>query len=241
MSGISANIASAGLDNIEEYHTIEQLVRNVDEITAAITRVSARVDALPADLNRAIDHAAEEIESSQPGIRATLKEGRGIVDATHATIRDANTALDKVQETGVWVEKTAAHATEAGKAWEGTVKEVNRLVEHFDDDPDAPQPTEPSPPFDMKDVARTAEEATKTATEVHASVVELRAIVEGDGLDKRLESIEKATKSTLEGTTAAVASLIDTITIRAALLILLFFGSLLSYRFAAGRLVKNRS
>ena len=227
------------LYNIEEYETIKQLVRNVDEITRAITTVSARVDALPDDLNTTLNNAAKQIESTQPEIRATLKEGRGIVDETRAAIQDTNTALDKVQEQGVWIEKTAAHATEAGKAWEGTVKEVNKLMESFDD-PDAPKQTEPSPPFDMKDVARTAEEATKTAIELRASVVDLRAIVEGDGIDKRLESIDKATKSTIDGTTAAANALVNTITIRAALLILLFFGSLFGYRFAAGMLPKNR-
>ncbi len=226
--------------NIEEYQSTKQLLRNLDEISRSIATVSARVDSLPADIEHAVTKAAKDVERMQPELRATLKEGRGIVDEARGAIQETNTALDKVQETGVWVEKTAAHATEAGKAWEGAVEQVNLLVAQFDEPDDAP-PTEPSPPFDMKDLARTAEEAAKTAEGLRASVVELRAIVEGDGIDQRLEQINTTTQSTLDQTTGAANTLINTITLRGAMLIVLFFLSLFGYRVAASQLIKNRS
>jgi len=228
------------LYNIEEYETTKQLRRNLEEISQSVATVSTRVDALPKDLQRTVTQAAEEVERMQPELRATLKEGRGVVDQAKATIQEANTALDKVQETGIWVEKTAAHATEAGKAWEGAVEQVNLLVAQFDEPADAP-PSEPSPPFDMKDLARTAEEAAKTAEGLRATVVELRAIVEGDGLDKRLEQVNATTQSTLDQTTGAASMLINTITLRGAMLIVLFFLSLFGYRIAAAQLIRNRS
>ena len=120
------------------------------------------------------------------------------------------------------------------------MEQVNLLVAQFDDPPGVTQP-EPSPPFDMKDLARTAEEAAKTAEGLRATVVELRAIVEGDGLDKRLEQVNATTQSTLDQTTGAASVLINTITLRGAMLIVLFFLSLFGYRVAASQLIKSRS
>ena len=91
----------------------------------------------------------------------------------------------------------------------------------------------------MKDLAKTAEWTTKAAVELRATVEDVRGIIDGEGLDKRLDQVDSTAQKTLDLTSTHVAALINTITWRAALLILLFFGLLTGYRFFATRVTKG--
>jgi len=216
---------------LDEDPTMKALIQDADAASDALVRVSNTVEKLPDHVRQTI----RDVEATQPEFRKTLAEGRGIVDQARGTVQDVGPVLDKLQENGQWVERTSANATEAGKAWEGALKQVN-LLANPPRDPDAPLP-EPSPPFDInagvKDAARTAEWATKAAGEVKDTVVEVRQIIEGKGLDKRLEQIDATTQSALDRTVASAGDVLDGLTWRAVLVIVVFFVALLGYRFAA--------
>jgi hypothetical protein len=222
---------------LDEDPTMRALIQDADEASAALVKVGNTVEELPDHVRQTI----RDVEATQPEFRKTIAEGRGIVDQARGTVQDVGPLLDKLQETGQWVEQTSAHATEAGKAWEGALVQVN-LLANPPRDPDAPPP-EPSPPFDInagvQDAARTAEWATKAAGEVKETVVELRQIVEGEGLDQRLAQVDATTQSAVDRTVASVGDLIDRITWRAVMVIVVFFVALLGYRFAAVHLQRR--
>jgi len=215
------------LFDLKDNETVQSLVRDSDRASAAVAKVADTVEKLPDRVAQTI----RDVEATQPEFRKTLAEGRGIVDQARGAVQDVGPVLDKLQETGQWVERTSANATEAGKAWEGALEQVN-LLANPPKDPNEP-PTPPGPPFDIKDAARTAEWATKAASEVKETVVELRQIVEGEGLDKRLEQIDTTTQSALDRTVASAGDVLDGLTWRAVLVIVVFFVALLGYRFAA--------
>ena len=221
------------LFSLEEQGPIARILDDVTRISKTVEEVGKSAQKLPGDFKATLIEAIHEVEKTQPEFRRTLAESRGIVDQVHSTAKNVNTALDKAKEQGVWLEKTTLNAAEAGKAWEGAFSELNKLA-NPEKDPDEP-PSEPSPPFDIKDAARTAEWATKAATEVHATVVELRRVIEGDGIDQRLRQIDETTAATLDRTADKVDGLVDRITIRGVILIFAFFAAMLLYRVLSGR------
>jgi hypothetical protein len=129
------------------------------------------------------------------------------------------------------VKPVSANTKDAGQAWERAFEQLN-LLANPPVDPNAP-PKPDAPPFDIKDAAKTAEWATKAAGEVKETVVELRQIVEGEGIDQRLAQIDTTTQSALDRTVARAEDLIDRLMSRAIIVIVVFFVALLGYRFAA--------
>lgn len=215
------------LFTLAEDETIQKLVKDADKGAEAVARVADTVEQLPQRVKETI----RDVEAAQPEFRKTLAEGRGIVELAQATVDRASQNIDKLQETFPSVERTTANAKEAGQAWEGAFAQLNLLV-HRPKDPNEP-PRPPAPPFDIKEAARTAEWATKAAGEVKETVIELRRIVEGQGLDERLAQVEGTTQSALDKTVARAEDLIDRVTWRAIIVIIVFFVALLGYRFAA--------
>ena len=225
------------LMSVEENDTVAGLRSNADRLTAVAESIGKSVETLPGQIEEAVTRILKELESSQPELRATLVEGRATVGEARETIGAVGPLLDKVGENGTWIEKSVAGATDAGKAWEGTFRELNLLV-NPPEDPKAPPP-EPSPPFDMKDLVSTAEWTTKAAIELRATVSDVRGIVEGEGLDERMQQVDKTAQNTLDLTSAHAAALIDVITWRAAALIGLFFVLLFVYRVFSVRIGKG--
>ena len=214
------------LFDLKENETIQSLVEDAGQASDALAKVGNTVDKLPDRVAQTI----RDVEATQPEFRKTLAEGRGIVELAQATVDRAGQNIDKLQETFPSVERTTANAKEAGHAWKGAFEQLS-LLANPPRDPNAPPP-EPAPPFDIKEAARTAEWATKAAGEVKETVVEVRQIIEGKGFDERLERIDATTQSALDRTLANAGDLIDRITWRAVLVILVFFGALLGYRVA---------
>ncbi|MEM8883179.1 MAG: hypothetical protein AAGD14_03835 [Planctomycetota bacterium] len=219
------------LYTLEENQTIVQLLSNVDEVSDAVTSMSRTAEELPSRVEASVVKVLEEAEASQVEYRKTLAEGRAIVEETRAIIGDTRAIVDRVDpmlarvhENGKWIESAAGRATEAGNAWTGTVQEVQKLVDSFDD-PDAPTPAEPSPPFDFKDVVTTAQEATATAESLRASVADLRAMLEGPAANRSVQQIEASTAAAIDRAKGA-----------GIVLILTFFGGLIVYRLIASRL-----
>jgi ABC-type transporter Mla subunit MlaD len=212
---------------LDEDPTMRQLFRDADQASDALETVADTVEKLPDHVRQTI----RDVEATQPEFRKTLAEGHGIVEQARLTVEQAGQNLDKLQETMASIEPVTANTKEAGHAWEGAFTQLN-LLANPPKDPNAP-PKPDAPPFDIKEAARTAEWATKAAGEVKETVVELRQIVEGEGLDQRLAQIDTTTQSALDRTVASAGDLIDRITWRAVLVIVVFFVALLGYRFAA--------
>jgi len=224
------------LMDLEQNESVKAMVANSTKVSDAVERVSKTVETLPAQLEDVVVRVAERVEKAQPELRETLKEGRGAVVEARGIVQDIGPILEKVEEQGPWLERTTANATEAGKAWEGAFHEIY-LLANPPLDPNEPPP-ESSPPFDMKDYLQTAEWTTKAAVELRATVVEVRGIIDGEGLDRRVEQVDTTTNKVLDAASAQVRALIDTIAWRAGALIVLFFALLAGYRMFATRLAR---
>jgi len=212
---------------LDEDPVMKGLFQDADEASDALVTVANTVEKLPDHVRQII----RDVEATQPEFRKTLAEGRGVVEQANLTIQQVGQNLDKLQETLASVKPVSANTKEAGHAWQGAFEQLNQLV-HPPEDPNAPS-SPPAPPFDIKDAALTAEWATKAAGEVKETVVEVRQLIEGDGLDKRLEQIDATTQSALDRTVASAGDVLDGLTWRAVLVIVVFFVALLGYRFAA--------
>ena len=209
--------------SLEENPSVTRLLGDISRFSESVGKVANTAESLPATLEETSSRLIREVEQTQPEFRKTLEAGRLVVEETRATLKEVDPLLDRVEENGAWIDSASAKVTEAGTAWTGAFEQLNLLV-HAPVDPRLPPP-EPSPPFDMKDVVRTAEHATETAHTVRASVEDLRALVEGDAAD-RIEGAAGATIGRL--TTSGVT------------LILTFFGALLVYRLVMLAVTRSR-
>jgi hypothetical protein len=221
------------LFKLEEDDTVQTLLGDISQVSSTIAGVGKTVEGLPDRIESTVAKTIREAESTQPEFRKTLVEGRGIVSEARAAVQDATSTIDNLGKEG-WVERTTANTVAAGDAWKGAFEQLN-LLANPPREPDAPPP-EPSPPFDLKDAAATAEWATKAAEEVRGTVVEVRSIIDGEGLDQRLRQIDSTTRTALDESTVRISSLLDQATLRGVLLIAVFFAGLLGYRFAVTRI-----
>ncbi|MHC4973700.1 MAG: hypothetical protein ACYTG3_15350 [Planctomycetota bacterium] len=212
---------------LDEDPTMRRLFRDADQASDALESVAATVEKLPDHVRQTI----RDVEATQPEFRKTIAEGRGVVEQANLAVERVGRNLDKLQETLAAVKPVSANTKDAGQAWERAFEQLN-LLANPPVDPNAP-PKPDAPPFDIKDAAKTAEWATKAAGEVKETVVELRQIVEGEGIDQRLAQIDTTTQSALDRTVARAEDLIDRLMSRAIIVIVVFFVALLGYRFAA--------
>ena len=207
--------------SLEESEAVQKLLQDVSQVSDTVAGVGKTAEGLPDRIEEAAIRAIERVEETQPAFRKTLEKGdetldkaAAVVDSARKTIDGIGPVLDKVKDNGQWVERASEHLTHAGRAWEGAFEQINLMRKR---DPNQPPP----PPMDFKDLATTAEYATKAAEEVHATVVELRAMLEGEGLTR---------------VGATTNSAIGRLTWSLVIVILVFFATLVGYRFVAARI-----
>lgn len=229
------------LYDIEERETTRTAMSSVKEVadstrtfTEAAQEFTKTIENMPGDIESRVRSVLDDFDQKQEGIQGSLKEAQAVA-------ADVNKAVAGIQDTVIEVEKTVADvqvaiekaddfsrsATQlmgdvatAGEKWESTVRVFHEVVKELspeeEEDARASAATaDDSEPFDVKDLARTAERT-------QAAVAELR-------------SLNKEVRAFLDSGSAG--ALVRQIVLYLIILVAAFFGILLAYRFTARRLV----
>jgi hypothetical protein len=225
------------LIDLDQNATVNRVLGDLSRVTDTVVDLGKTVEAYPDQVEQMLAATIQKAESTQPEFRKTVTEMRATVDGVDGAILNVQGTLDKLDETGVWVDRSLANASEAGKAWEGAFGQLN-LVVNPPKDPNEP-PSEPSPPLDMKDIRDAAKYLTSAGQEIRGAVVAVRAVIEGEGIDQRRKQVDETTEATISKASLSAGELIDRLTWRAVIVILVFFGAMLGYRVLASRIPRR--
>ena len=127
-------------------------------------------------------------------------------------------------------------------AWEATVHSINELMVSVQKLAGSDESKTSKPPSDPEESA-SVEDYVSMAADIREAATQLNSVVErleSDKLSNVVTNLESLSESTLADASAQVASLVNLITIRAALLIGALVVALLIYRVTVSRLVKTK-
>ena len=214
-------------------YLVKQMPQNIrwqTELLLLQTESQPAVVELREDVTRismAVDSVAQTVETLPADIRQELDAA--LVEARE-TITALDTALDKAQTITADVNQATANI-------KATIDTVDGIIAVVMPPPsDRPQPpSEPGEPFDMKDVVKTTEQ-------LHATTVELRAIVEdlqSGAAQDLLAYVDTASRATIDHAVAQTNTIVDRLTLRIFYLIGALLVVLVTYRFIAVKLIRT--
>jgi hypothetical protein len=190
----------------------------VEEVISTLQAVARTVDTLPEDVQAQLEKTVDSIADRLPEVRML--------------VADATTALEAARGIATSGESLTANLGDAGRAWEPTFRELVRItgekapLPRDEDGNPIPPPEEPdwngNP--DLINLRGTANGLVLASQELHPTVVELGGILASGKLAENLEAVD-----------ANAVDLVDTLTWRAALLIVVFFAAALAYRVVTSR------
>ena len=202
-------------------------LENSNEMLKAVNRVSAVAEKLPQTVASERAAVFNELEKHEPTVSKVLQETR----QTAAEARALTVSGERLTQSG---ERLAQQLNETTKglnatlaSWDAFTTKQNKL-----------SPPDPkAPPFRIEPYVQAASELNQTVAGVNQALV---------GVNQTLQNTQafvqaKPWQAALADADTLARERIDQIFMRAAVLILLFFGALLAYRVAASRLVAGKA
>ena len=186
-------------------------------------------------LREAVTRISKSVESVAQTVATLPADVRRELDAALAEARETITALDSTLTKAHAITADIKEATANIKATTDTVSTIVAAVVPPPSERSAPVETGPAEPFDMKDVVRTTEQ-------LHATTVELRAIVEdlqSGAAQDLLAYVDTASRATIDHAVAQTNTIVDRLTLRVFYLIGALLVVLVTYRFIAVKLIRQ--
>ncbi len=217
--------------DIDENPSFLSVRESVHEISTSVARFNDILEKLPERVQAEVGKTLDEVEAKQEGIRKTLEDARGVAseargaaEALKATVQEAETTLASAQRA------TEAFAA-AGEKWQPTMEALLAIT--------GPAPKEyvPSkgPDPNIENLVRVTENTANMAKELNETLVQLREVLEGKGMDQLNANAQR----TVDHTTAQLGDVIDRATWRGVQLAVAIAVLALAYRVAASRLARR--
>jgi len=187
------------------------------------------------ELREDVTRISKSIESVAQTVKTLPADLRRELDAALVEAQETIVALDTALAKAQSITADVKDATANIKATTDTVSTIIAAVVPPPSEQPAQAETEPGEPFDMKDVVKTSEQ-------LHATAVELRAIVEdlqSGAAQDLLAYVDTASRATIDHAVAQTNTLLDQLTRRALYLIGAMLVALVIYRFIAVKLIRK--
>ncbi len=186
-------------------------------------------------LREDITRISKSVESVAQTVATLPADIRTELDAALAEARETIAALDSALTKAQTITADVNEATANIKATTDTVNTIVAAVVPPPSERPAQAETEPGEPFDMKDVVKTTEQ-------LHATTVELRAIIEdleSGAAQDLLAYVDTASRATIDHAVAQTNTIVDRLTLRVFYLIGALLVVLVIYRFIAVKLIRT--
>jgi len=187
------------------------------------------------ELREDVTRISKSVESVAQTVATLPADIRTELDAALVEARETIAALDSALTKAQTITADVNEATANIKATTDTVNTIVAAVVPPPSERPAPAETDPGEPFDMKDVVKTTEQ-------LHATTVELRAIVEdleSGAAQDLLAYVDTASRATIDHAVAQTNTIVDRLTVRVFYLIGALFVVLVTYRFIAVKLIRQ--
>ncbi|MHC4959529.1 MAG: hypothetical protein ACYTGN_14275 [Planctomycetota bacterium] len=201
--------------DLDEAPTVQQLLKDSASVTASVAAFQKTADDLPTRVRTEVTELLQD-----DGLQKTMQEAQTTIKEVDVALKQAEITIKEVQEAGDSLTRTS-------QALEPTLKVLDNIV-NPPKDPDAV----PGPAFDFKDVVKASENFNVLAVELKKVLDDVNALIEGDGISKRVDDIDRvAQKAVLHG-----EGFVDHITLRMMLVIVVFFAALFGYKLGVRKL-----
>jgi hypothetical protein len=224
--------AEALLLNLESMPMVRDTREDVARLSTSVESLSQTADTLPADVRAELEQFLERGDNSVQALRETITEARTTIEALDAT---AHTT----EEVAVLVNDATGKLNEAATAWESTALAVNdaagtilAIARPGGADGSAPEPGEAGEGFDIEDWSNAAQRLEAAAHELRLFLADLQS----DDLSRAISELGDSSRRPVDHAARQARALVNAITWRAVLLLLLLFGFLLVYRVVSLRL-----
>jgi hypothetical protein len=186
------------------------------------------MESLALDYRREIDEIIDNLDEKQGSLQGTLHE--------------VQTSLATVDSIAARTEVITASVDNTVTTLDATSSSIESLLNTYKDTmmtlypPKTPEekaaeaareansPAEEKKPFDINEYTAALAELTAASGELQGVLVELRSTIDGDSLDRVVEGAGKVTTAALTETTQSLDGVIDNITRRIILILLIAFG-----------------
>jgi len=249
------------LVDLDRNSAIDSALGSLETFSRSSAELAATADALPAELR-------EEVTATLEAASPTIDEARSAVEEASAAVREARAATEQVREAADLARTTVAEAreaiedvealldpgqealaafTEAGRAWDATLRTFGETIRLLSEDEDRSgggderppaEPAQEPEPFEIEDWTRATRSATGMAVELRALLDEFRALVKDEEVAERVGT---ATRSTIEETQSATRAIVAAVTWRALLVVAALLVAALAYRWITVRFLPRRS
>jgi hypothetical protein len=210
---------------LESLHTVTQASHDFNQFTDSFAVVANEIDHLPEELRSQTEDLLKGVEQLQPELRVTLAQGE-------KTVAEVRETIQNVQQTVAAVEKVSPQLQEVIATFNETLSELKPVLTTVQEMKGEPDPNEV--PLDTMVVL---EQSNALAQQSHVIVSELRQLL------AELKTPLGPTSSIAE-TKAHMRELIDVVTWRAILLIVVFAGAMMGVvlfkRLVLGRSLPTR-
>ena len=194
---------------IESLRTVVQASKDFDQFTNSFEVVANEIDHLPEELRSQTEDLLKNVEQLQPEFRATLAQG----EKTAAEVREATL---NVRESAKAIETVAPQVQEIVATAKQTLSELQPVLDTIQE-----MKGEPDPNKVPVDTMAVLEQSNTLVHQTHAIVTELRQLL------AELKA-PLGPNSSIAQTKEHTRELIDVITWRAILLIVIFAGAMMA-------------
>lgn len=249
-----AGILSAPMSPFTAMEGVGSAPQEINRMTAATlatmnrlpTQLRWEIEALLPSVRMEAEALIASINDSQSGLQQTLNDAEQVVERVDKAIQDADTVVTHVGDVVKEVDRISLQVNdamktfdEAGMAWGETATEVNKVIEGVNKlaapDPNKPPPDPNAPPGPgPADYIKMAEDIRDAATQINDAIGRL----ESAQMTTATSNVEKMAQSTITDASDEASKLVDKITVRAIIVIVVFVALLFVYRLLTRRLVK---
>jgi hypothetical protein len=215
------------LYELNEDPAMTELRGDVHRVSESVARTVEVVDALPARVQAEVSKTLDEVDAKQEGLRQTLDVAKATAAEARAAVVEMRATVGEAQTAVASVEKLTENLTRAGEAWRPVADDLVTIV-----GPPSTEPSPPGPDQNIVNLASVAEHTRGAAAELSGALKELRAILEGDDLDR----VNARAAGTVDHATGRLQGVIDLVFWRAVQLALVIAGIVLACRVVSMRL-----
>ncbi len=213
-----------------------------DSVSSSANRLSAAVEAMPAQLEKERDAVVGSIEKTSGMLQSTLNEYRRAVERTDELVASMKGLSGSGKELLQSLDAAAATLTQ-------TITAAERVAVIFAGEP-RPLPDglagPPDKPFDPEIYARMMVDLRRSIEELNKALMQTQTLAAGGLWEKPAAEFDRISKERIESASAEAKSIVDLVYHRALTLLAAIFGMLVAYkvvvvatqRFAAGGVAK---
>ncbi|MCA9286135.1 MAG: hypothetical protein KDA22_13000 [Phycisphaerales bacterium] len=219
------------LADIDEFtKTSNDMQRTVEELLTLIPKQTTEAIAQLDDaVTRQREATMNQIASHEQGLSALIDKSNATIDRVAALNGEIRGTLSQVSGIEQSLRGTSEAVRDAGTAWEGTINAFQRTADTMMSASAETGSAVAADHVTFDDVSRSIEQVQEAATELRLLFQEFDSTTQSDAFERHVSA-------SVDRMRGAMTDIVNQVTLRAILVILVLFATMLAYRIVNARL-----